>query len=155
MITNTKVENIVLQQLDSKIEFIVDISVSSANQIKVLLDGDQGITIERCVEISRAIEQSFDREAEDFELEVSSAGLSETLRLPRQYKKNIGHKLDVVKTDGQKVRGLLKNVTDSNFTLEIESMVKVEGKKRKQKLVEQVSIPYTDVKSALVVISFR
>lgn len=87
MITNTKVENIVLQQLDSKIEFIVDISVSSANQIKVLLDGDQGITIERCVEISRAIEQSFDREAEDFELEVSSAGLSETLRLPRQYKK--------------------------------------------------------------------
>lgn len=61
----------------------------------------------------------------------------------------------MVKTDGQKVRGLLKNVTDSNFTLEIESMVKVEGKKRKQKLVEQVSIPYTDVKSALVVISFR
>ena len=155
MITNIEIEDIVLQQLNSETEFLVDVSVSAANQIKVQLDGDQRITIERCVEVSKAIEQSFDREVQDFELEVSSAGLSESLRLPRQYKKNLGHSLDVIKVDGQKVRGLLVNVTDSNFTLEVESMVKAEGKKRKQKFVEEVSLPYTDVKSALVVISFR
>ena len=155
MISKIEVEDIVLQQLDSEMEFIVDISISTSNQINVLLDGDQGITIERCVEVSRAINESFDREVEDFELEVSSAGLSESLRLPRQYMKNIGRSLDVVKTDGQKIRGVLLAVTDSNFTLEAENMVLVEGKKRKQKLVEQVLVPYTDVKTALVVISFR
>ena len=84
MITNIEIEDIVLQQLNSETEFLVDVSVSAANQIKVQLDGDQGITIERCVEVSKAIEQSFDREVQDFELEVSSAGLSESLRLPRQ-----------------------------------------------------------------------
>ena len=155
MITRSKIEDTVLQQLDSELEFVVDISISATNLIKVQLDGDQGITIERCVEVSRAIEDNFNREDEDYDLEVSSAGLSESLKLPRQYTKNIGHSLDVVKVDGQKIRGLLVGVTDNNFTLEVESMVKVEGKKRKQKLVEQVSLPYTDVKSALVVVSFR
>jgi ribosome maturation factor RimP len=121
----------------------------------VLLDGDNGITIDRCVKVSRAIEQSFDREEEDFELEVASAGLSESLKLPRQYKKNVGRSLEVVKADGQKIKGLLLSANQEAFVLEVESMVKPEGKKRKEKVIDQFEIPYTDVKSAIVVISFR
>jgi ribosome maturation factor RimP len=136
-------------------EFVVDVTVSSGNKIMVLLDADNGITIERCVAISRAIEQSIDREEEDFELEVSSAGLSESLRLPRQYKKNVGRSLEVVKADGQKLVGLLLDANDEAFTLEVESLVKLEEKKRKQKVINQHTLLYADVKSALVVISFR
>lgn len=155
MIDKKLVEEIVNEQLNPDEEFVVDISVSASNKIIVLLDGDNGITIDRCVKVSRAVEQSFDREEQDFELEVASAGLSESLRLPRQYKKNVGRSLEVVKSDGQKLKGLLLSANDSSLVLEIESMVKPEGKKRKEKVVEQFDIPYTDVKSAFVVISFR
>ncbi|MDX9771156.1 MAG: ribosome assembly cofactor RimP [Tenuifilaceae bacterium] len=155
MIDKKLVEEIVNEQLNPDEEFVVDISVSASNKIIVLLDGDNGITIDRCVRVSRAVEQSFDREEQDFELEVASAGLSESLRLPRQYKKNVGRSLEVVKSDGQKLKGLLLSANDSSLVLEIESMVKPEGKKRKEKVVEQFDIPYTDVKSAFVVISFR
>lgn len=155
MIDKKLVEEIVNEQLNPDEEFVVDISVSASNKIIVLLDGDNGITIDRCVKVSRAVEQSFDREEEDFELEVASAGLSESLRLPRQYMKNVGRSLEVVKSDGQKLKGLLLSANDSSLVLEIESMVKPEGKKRKEKVVEQFDIPYTDVKSAFVVISFR
>ncbi len=155
MIDKKLVESIVNEQLNADEEFVVDITVSASNKIMVLLDGDNGITIDRCVKVSRAIEQSFDRDEEDFELEVASAGLSESLRLPRQYKKNVGRSLEVVKSDGQKLKGLLLSANDSTLALEVESMVKPEGKKRKEKVVEQFEIPYTEVKSAFVVISFR
>ncbi|MDD3566817.1 MAG: ribosome assembly cofactor RimP [Bacteroidales bacterium] len=155
MIDKKLVESIVNEQLNPNEEFVVDITVSASNKIMVLLDGDNGITIDRCVKVSRAIEQSFDRDEEDFELEVASAGLSESLRLPRQYKKNVGRSLEVVKSDGQKLKGLLLSANDSTLALEVESMVKPEGKKRKEKVVEQFEIPYTEVKSAFVVISFR
>jgi ribosome maturation factor RimP len=155
MIDKELVESIVNEQLNPNEEFVVDITVSASNKIMVLLDGDNGITIDRCVKVSRAIEQRFDRDEEDFELEVASAGLSESLRLPRQYKKNVGRSLEVVKSDGQKLKGLLLSANDSALALEVESMVKPEGKKRKEKVVEQFEIPYTQVKSAFVVISFR
>jgi ribosome maturation factor RimP len=155
MIDKELVENIVNEQLNPDEEFVVDITVSASNKIMVLLDGDNGITIDRCVKVSRAIEQSFDREEEDFELEVASAGLSESLKLPRQYKKNVGRSLEVVKADGQKIKGLLLSANQEAFVLEVESMVKPEGKKRKEKVIDQFEIPYTDVKSAIVVISFR
>jgi len=155
MIDKKLVESIVTEQLNPDEEFVVDITVSASNKIMVLLDGDNGITIDRCVKVSRAIEQRFDRDEEDFELEVASAGLSESLRLPRQYKKNVGRSLEVVKSDGQKLKGLLLSANDSALALEVESMVKPEGKKRKEKVVEQFEIPYTQVKSAFVVISFR
>lgn len=155
MIDKKLVEDIVNEQLNSDEEFVVDITVSTSNKIMVLLDGDNGITIDRCVKVSRAIEQSFDREEEDFELEVASAGLSESLRLPRQFQKNVGRSLEVVKVDGQKIKGLLLSANHEAFVLEVESMVKPEGKKRKEKVIDQFEIPYAEVKSAIVVISFR
>jgi ribosome maturation factor RimP len=155
MIEKSKVEAIIKENLDADNEFLVNLSISSGNTIMVLLDSDKGITIDRCVAISRAIEQSFDRETEDFELEVASAGLSESLKLPRQYKKNMGRSLEVLMTDGVKVKGSLVQANELDFTLEFEKIEKVEGKKRKQKTFEQITINYTDVKTAFVVVSFR
>ena len=84
--------------------FIVDVKVSKDNSIVVKADTDNGITIDECGELSAAIEASLDRDAEDFDLEVSSPGLSEPLKLPRQYLKNIGREVFVETIDGEKLR---------------------------------------------------
>ncbi|MFP4555326.1 MAG: ribosome assembly cofactor RimP [Bacteroidales bacterium] len=155
MIQQGTIEGIVKEELNPETEFIVDISVTSGNKITVLLDGEEGITINRCVQISRAIEQSFDRDEEDFELEVSSAGLSTPLKLYRQFAKNIGRDVDVVMLTGEKYTGRLTLANESLFTIEFEEIVKVEGKKRKQRVERTLEIPYTDTKSVLVSVSFR
>lgn len=155
MISKSTVEDIVNQHINAESEFVVDISISSSNKILVLIDSDEGITIDRCVQVSRAIEQSFDRDKEDFELEVSSAGLSSPLKVVRQYKKNIGRSLDVVLANGTKVRGKLIAASESSFSLEFEEKVMLEGKKRKELVVKTLEIPYTDIKTAYIVVTFR
>ncbi len=155
MIEKSLVESIVIQELDSEKEFLVDMSISTGNKILILIDADDGITIDRCVKVSRAVEQSLNRDEEDFELEVSSAGLSSPLKLTRQYVKNIGRDLSIVLTTGIKVEGKLLAANETTFTIEFEELVAVEGKKRKQKEVKNLDIPYTDVKSAFIAISFR
>lgn len=155
MISKSTVEDIVNQHINAESEFVVDISISSSNKILVLIDSDEGITIDRCVQVSRAIEQSFDRDKEDFELEVSSAGLSSPLKVVRQYKKNIGRSLDVVLANGTKVRGKLIAANESSFSLEFEEKLMLEGKKRKELVVKTLEIPYTDIKTAYIVVTFR
>ena len=76
---------------ENKSLFLIDLNISEDNQIRVILDGDKGVTVEDCIAVSRAIEHNLDREEYDFSLEVMSAGVSEPLTLPRQYKKNIIH----------------------------------------------------------------
>jgi ribosome maturation factor RimP len=155
MIDKQRVEELVLEQLNAETEFIVEVSVSAANKILVLVDSDSGITIDRCVKISRAIEQNIDREQEDYELEVSSAGLSSPLKVVRQFQKNIGRSLDVILANGEKLKGALIAASDLGFTLEVEKMVKPEGKKRKERMIEQLELQYQQVKSAQISISFR
>ena len=155
MIAKEKVEAILQECIDSAKEFVVELSVSPSNKILVLIDSDEGISIDRCVAVSREIEQHFDREVDDFELEVSSAGLSSPLKMARQYHKNVGRSLDVVLNDGLKMSGKLVQVNEDGFSLEVEEMVKEEGMKRKKLQVRTVSIKYDEVKTATVVISYR
>jgi len=155
MISKSTIEGIVNQHINVDKEFVVEISVSSSNKIIVLIDSDDGITIDRCVLVSRAIEQSFDRDEEDFELEVSSAGLSSPLKVVRQYQKNIGRNLDVVLTNGTKIQGKLLLATESSFSIEVQEKVVVEGKKRKELITKTIDLPYSDVKSAYIVVTFR
>jgi len=77
--------------------FLIDFSISLDNKINVVIDGDNGVTVQDCIKISRAIEHDLDREEEDFSLEVASAGAASPMVLPRQYQKNIGRKLKVRK----------------------------------------------------------
>jgi ribosome maturation factor RimP len=155
MVDKGTIETIVKEQLNPENEFIVEINISSGNKILVHIDSDLGVTIDRCVQVSKAIEQSLDRDEEDFELEVSSAGLSSPFRVVRQYQKNIGRNLDVLLNSGDKYQGKLLTANDELFTLEVEEMIIPEGKKRKEVVTRNIEFSYTDVKTAYIVVSFR
>ncbi|SDE77102.1 ribosome maturation factor RimP [Epilithonimonas hungarica] len=134
--------------------FLVDLKVSASSDIIVTLDGDNGVTLQDCLDASRAIEFSLDREVHDFGLQVMSAGLSEPLEFPRQFRKNIGREIDVMLNDSSKVEGELVHVDDDKITLRLEyRRPKLIGK-GKEDVVEKKEIPYSEIKKALVVIKF-
>ncbi len=155
MVDKEIVKSIVDRQLDPKKEFVVDLTISSGNKVLVLIDGDEGLTIDRCVKISRAIEQELDREREDFELEVSSPGLSMPLKTERQYLKNLGRDVELVLLSGEKQIGKLLSASKEGFCIEIKELIKSDGKKRKELITRKVDFLYSDVISTKVVISFR
>lgn len=136
--------------------FIVDVSISATNVIHVEIDKEVGgVSIEECMSVSRNVEHNLDRESEDFELTVSSAGLDKPFRVLAQYLKNIGRTVKVVLHDGVKKEGVLKHATAEDITLETTRVEKVEGKKKKEKIVEQETLPLSTIKSTKIVISFK
>jgi ribosome maturation factor RimP len=102
---------------ENKSLFLIDLSISQDNKIKVVLDGDFGITVEDCIAVSRAVEHNLDREEVDFSLEVMSAGVSEGLKIPRQFHKNIGRVIKVKTNDDLSFEGELTEVNDNAITL--------------------------------------
>src|SRR5690554_2107989 len=116
-------QEIIKQLIDEAIEenpslFLVEWKVSADDSIEVLVDGDQGVSIDEIVRISRHVEHNLDRETNDFSLNVSSAGVGNPLILPRQYKKNIGRILKVSKTEGGKdLEGELTEANDEEIEL--------------------------------------
>lgn len=155
MITKEQIQSIITPVIDEEGLFIVEITVGSSNHISIFIDGDKGVTIDQCIAVSRFIEQNLNRDEEDYELDVSSAGLDLPLKVTRQYIKNIGRLVDVVYKNGQKTTGKIVGADDSCFNLEVEKSLLVEGKKRKQLITEIDSIKYTDIKSTKIVVSFR
>ncbi len=153
MIKETYITDLANECLKETNRFIVRLTVSSDNLINVFIDGEEGVTIAHCIELSRHIEHQLDREEEDFELRVSSAGIDEAFVDFREYKKNIDKAIEVVLEDNTKVRGLLKSATESNIELAVE--VK-SGKKKSKKMVtgEQISIPLATIKKAKGIIIF-
>lgn len=155
MITKEKIEEIIADTVKEKNAFIVDIKVSSSNKINIEIDSEEGFTIEDCVEVSRLIESELDREEEDFELEVASAGLSEPFKVIQQYQKNLGKDVETLTRGGIKIKGVLLNVTEEGFEIEESKMVKVEGKKKKQPVTEKHWFDFDDVKSTTIIIKFK
>ena len=98
--------------------FLVDLKISNDKSINVILDGDKEVNIKDCINISRAIEFDLDRDEEDFSLEVASAGVGSPLKLPRQYRKNLGRKLEVISSDGLKFIGELTHVKEDAIELQ-------------------------------------
>ena len=136
--------------------FVVDISISASNVIHLELDKSDGnVSINDCMSVSRNIEHNLDRESEDFELHVSSAGLDKPFRVLAQYTKNIGREVKLVTNDGKKHEGLLTAATAEEVTLEKSCMEKIEGKKKKELIVEQLVFPMTQIKETKIVISFK
>ncbi len=136
--------------------FVVDISISASNVIHLELDKSDGnVSINDCMSVSRNIEHNLDRESEDFELHVSSAGLDKPFRVLAQYIKNIGREVKLVTNDGKKHEGLLTAATAEEVTLEKSRMEKIEGKKKKELIVEQLVFPMTQIKETKIVISFK
>jgi ribosome maturation factor RimP len=150
MIDKVKIENLVKEFLCGTELFLVAVKISSSGKITILADRNEGITIAECVSISRFIEKNLNRDEEDYELQVSSPGLDMPFMVKEQYYKNEGKKVEVTNTEGEKISGLMKNVTDGGF--EIETEVKVKGKTKEKK---EISFNYDQVKSTREVISFK
>lgn len=134
--------------------FLVDLKFSAGDDITVILDGDSGVTLQDCLDASRAIEFNVDREEYDFSLQVMSAGLSEPLSSPRQFRKNIGRELDILMTDSSEISGELKEVDEEKIILTLKYRKPKEVGKGKVDVVEDREILYTDIKKALVTIKF-
>ena len=155
MISKQKIEELVSQWLQGKDYFLVDIAISSDNKIVVEIDHADGVWIDDCVELSRFIEERLDRDEEDFELEVGSAGLGQPFKVEQQYQNHIGKEVEVLQADGKKVKGLLKAVDGRQFTVSVKEKVKVEGKKRPE--LQDVNHQYDmdEVKYTKYLISFK
>lgn len=145
-------ENIIKQLVEQKIEgtdmFLVSARVLPSNRIRVYVDAVNGLDVKACVQISRHIEGSLDREQEDFELEVSSPGLSEPFQHPLQYQKNIGSGIKVLTNDGNKAKGKLVKFENDTIIVELEP-------KKKKEQAESITIPLSEIKEAKTVISFK
>lgn len=133
--------------------FLIDLTVGTDNKIMLTIDGDNGVTLQDCINMSRAVEHNLDREEEDFALEVASAGASSPLTLPRQYKKNIGRTL-LVKTAEGETEAPLVDATDEVAILEWTAREPKKIGKGKETVTKRLEIPYGDVKQAVVVIKF-
>jgi len=133
--------------------FLIELSITGANKIVVTLDGDNGVTLQDCIDISRAIEHNLDREEEDFSLEVASAGATTPMVNPRQYKKNIGRTLKV-KTANQEIEAEITDANDEHIVLEWQAREPKQIGKGKETVQKRVEIPYSDIKEAVVVIKF-
>ena len=136
--------------------FLIDVTVSRDNVIVVEIDAyERSVTIDDCGALTHAVEAEFDRDVEDYELEVGSAGLTAPFKVKAQYDKNIGNPVEVLTADGRKLKGDLVAATDDDFTVAIEKMVKPEGAKRKVRVVENETLKYNEIKYTKYLIQFK
>jgi len=148
-----KVEQLIAEGIEGTDIFVVKLTVSSGNEINVLLDRDSGLTLADCKTVSRAIEFNLDREEEDFSLTVASAGIGEPLVL-RQYKKNVGRKVKVTLNEGEIIEAKMVAANDQAVELEWKSREKKPTGKGKITVVNKRSIEYRDIKQTVVLITF-
>ena len=133
--------------------FVVDVSISDSFKITISLDDDSGVNLQDCIDISRAIENNLDREEQDFSLEVASAGVSSPLKHLRQYKKNVGRSLRV-KTATQTIEAELVDANEENIVLTWQAREPKKVGKGKETVQKREEILYTDIKEAIVTITF-
>ncbi|RZT92448.1 ribosome maturation factor RimP [Ancylomarina subtilis] len=154
MIDKKTIQGIIEKEIENTDLYLVETKVSSNNTISVMIDSFNGVPISTCIELSRAIEGQLDREVEDFELQVSSAGIGQTFQVIQQYHKNVGKDVEVLTMDGNKFIGKLLVVGEKEIEVEIEELVKVEGKKKKQLITKTLTLDFEQIKSTKDIITF-
>ena len=155
MTCKDKVQEVIAVALAERPElFLVDFSINDANKISINLDGDQGVNLQDCIDVSRAIENQLDREEQDFSLEVASAGVSSPLKFIRQYKKNIGRTLKVKITDSADIEAKLVAADEEKITLEWQAREPKKIGKGKETVDKKAEILYQNIKEAIVIVSF-
>jgi ribosome maturation factor RimP len=154
MFVNT-VKQLLQEALEERQDlFLIDFSMSTENAIKIIIDGDEGLKVEDCIFISRAIENNIDREEYDFALEVMSAGAAASLTLPRQFKKNIGRTLEVRTNDNEHIEAELVNATNDAIELQWKAREPKPVGKGKVTVKKEAEIAYDAISKAQVVIKF-
>ena len=135
--------------------FLVSVEVKPGNKIVVEIDSDGAVSIDDCIALNKFIESKLDRDVEDFELEVGSAGISQPFKILRQYRKYIGKEVEVLTKAGKKLQGILKDANEQNMTLTIEKQVKPEDAKRKITVEEDLTFTYNEIKYTKYLIRFK
>ena len=147
-ITDRLITDLVEEKIAGSELFIGEVKVKPGNIIYVFMDGDHGVTIEQCVNISRHIEHSLDRAREDFELHVSSYGIGQPLKCVRQYKNAVGKQLSATTNENDKYTGQLITADEHGIVLEIPAAKKKDAPIKKE-------IPMSDIKTAKIEVVFK
>ncbi len=154
MIEKNLIQDLVQHKIQDTDFYLVDLKISSTNVIQILIENNAGVSLQDCIGLSKHIESLLDRETEDFELTVASAGISEPFKVLNQYHKHINKEVEVLTLEGKKEKGTLIQVTDQFFELEQRKKVKMEGKKKKKEIIEHNKFEYEQVKSTKLIITF-
>ena len=154
MIDRNELQTFIEGQLKDTEYFLTDLKISPANEITVEIDSLTPGDIEECVRLTRAIEEVFDRDVEDYELEVGTAGLTSPLKIRRQYDKYVGRDLEVLTSDGRKLHGTLRSVSDNGIILSIQQKVKKEGSKKPVIEATDIDLPFSLIKRAVYDLKF-
>lgn len=155
MIEKDLIKNITEKFLDGTPMFLVDVAVRPGNIVVVEIDSDENISIDDCIGLSKNIESQLNRDEEDFELEVGSAGITAPFKIARQYKKNEGNEVEVLSKAGQKLVGVLKSSDDVGFVITVTEMMKPEGAKKKVAIEKDLHFKYDEVKYTKYLIRFK
>jgi ribosome maturation factor RimP len=152
-------KSIVIQIVESYLQegehYLVDLKVTQDNRIQVEIDSFNGVSLDDCVALNRFLESKLDREVEDYELEVSSAGLSSPFKVLKQYEKNIGKEVEILTTEGKKLSGVLSSVSADAVVLTVEKAIKEEGAKRKKNIQEEITLSFKNIKTTKLIIRFK
>ena len=155
MIERQQVIDLTNEWLADKEYFLVDVVISKDDKITVEIDHAEGVWIEDCAELSRHIENGLSGATDDYELEVGSAGLGQPFKVLQQYRNHIGLEVEVLSKDGKKLKGILKDANEENFTLTVSKKEKVEGSKRPQLVEEDLQFAYDSIKYTKYIIKFK
>jgi ribosome maturation factor RimP len=154
LITKENIEELAKKHLENTALYLTGIKISPTNAVSVSIDGDDGVKISDCVALSRFIESSLDRDAEDFSLDVSSHGAASPLVLPRQYKKHLGREFEVKTLDGTKADGKLIQFNDAGIVLEFSTRENKPLGKGKITVIKQQTITYNQIKESKIKLKF-
>jgi ribosome maturation factor RimP len=132
--------------------FLVDVKVNTANVITIFFDRIEGVQIEHCLEISKYVESFFDREVEDYELTVCSAGLDNAFMVDEQYQKYIGKEVGVLLTNGKRKKGIILSFKNDKLILEVEKKIK---RTKKEYKIAEIAIPKAEIKETKLKINFK
>jgi len=155
MIDKDIVSRLVEEKLASSDNYLVDVEISSDNRIVIEIDNDKSVCIDDCVELSRYLEEHLNRDAEDYELEVGSVGITSPFKKLRQYVKNIGNEIEMQLKRGTKFTGVLKSADENGAIITVKKSVKPEGAKRKITVEEDQFYPFDEIKYTKYLISFK
>ncbi|WP_173851020.1 MULTISPECIES: ribosome assembly cofactor RimP [unclassified Flavobacterium] len=149
-----KVNTLLTEGLSDKPSlFLIDLTITEAFKVIVTIDGDNGVALQDCIDLSRVVENNLDREEQDFSLEVASVGVGSPLKLVRQYKKNVGRTL-IVKTATENLEAELVEANDDFVILSWKAREPKKIGKGKETVQKRLEVPYADIKEAIVTVTF-
>lgn len=155
MIERSIIVQLAEEKLSAGDNYLVDVMIKPGNMIVVEIDNDEAVSIDDCVTLSRYLEEHLDRDTEDYELEVGSAGITSPFKVLRQYLKYIGKEVEILLKSGVKLSGILKSADEKGLVVTLEKKVKPEGAKRKVTVQEDQSYTFDEIKYTKYLIRFK